>query len=111
MYVLIDLDPNFTDVDETSPLRIAAHNGSADILKLLLFHGAKDELDANGCNIVFYAAKGEHIDCLQELAAADIYVDFDVVSLNGKQPDSSLDPMSQAAQFIKITRNNQRVPG
>ncbi|ETO33666.1 hypothetical protein RFI_03434, partial [Reticulomyxa filosa] len=77
----LKLNPNFQDKSMMTPLRWAAYLGYKNILKDLLTHQAEDLLDEYGQNVVFYAAKKGHIECLDLLAKAN--ADFSVRNNEG----------------------------
>jgi len=99
------VDPNFSDKDNMTPLRWAAFNGFKECLKELLMHGARDDVDQFGQNIVFYAAKNGHIDCLKLLEAENI--NFNIVNYEGQTAtDKTTD--ETCIQYINQVRQIQQ---
>ncbi|ETO21257.1 ankyrin repeat protein, partial [Reticulomyxa filosa] len=105
-YLLRDLklNPNFQDKAMMTPLRWAAYLGFKQILKELLIHQADDPLDDYGQNVVFYAAKKGHIECLDLLAKAD--ADFNIRNNEGV---TALEKAcnKETARFIKKVREQK----
>lgn len=98
------VDPNFVDKDDMTPLRWAVFNGFKSVCKELLIGGAQDEVDPFGQNIVFYAAKNNHLHILQLLQKAN--ADFCVVNFEGQTATDKTDN-AQIIQFIRSVRNIQ----
>jgi len=99
------IDPNFPDKDNMTPLRWAAFNGYKQCLKELLLHGARDDLDQFGQNIVFYASRNGHLDCLELLKKAN--ADFSVVNYEGlSASDKTTD--KACSRFINQVRQMQQ---
>lgn len=59
------------DTHGFTPLRVAARNGDAQMMRLLLLKGAdKDELDAQGFSVLYATAERGHLSGVQVLLAA-----------------------------------------
>ena len=98
------VDPNFTDKDEMTPLRWAAFNGFKLVTKFLLLFGARDDPDQFGQNIVFYAAKNNHIHILELLKKAN--ADFCIVNFEGQTATDKTNN-KETIQYIQSVRNIQ----
>ena len=62
------LDPNPRDDTNRTPLHWAAAIGNANLVQLLIKHGADDSLlDSNGATPLHYAAQHGRIDCITAL--------------------------------------------
>jgi len=101
----LKVDANFTDSDGMTPLRWAAVFGHREMTKVLLVNGARDDLDANGENVVFYAAKHSKLDILQLLKKAN--ADFCVVNHSGQSATDKTED-EETVHFIKNVRNAQQ---
>ena len=98
------IDPNFTDKDEMTPLRWAAFNGFKLVTKELLIGGARDDPDQFGQNIVFYAAKNNHLHILELLKKAN--ADFCIVNFEGQTATDKTNNKG-TKQYIQEVRNIQ----
>ena len=99
-----NIDPNFSDKDEMTPLRWSAYNGYKSIVKQLILAGARDDLDRFGQNIVFYAATNNHLHILKLLQKAN--ASFNVVNYEGQSATDKTNHQ-QTIQFILNVRNQQ----
>ena len=64
-------DVNATDYDFRSPLHVAAANGATDMVKFLLDHGAKQQLDRFGGLPVHDAMRQDHYEVVKLLRGAE----------------------------------------
>jgi len=99
------VDPNVVDKDNMTPLRWAAFNGFKECLKELLLNGARDDLDPFGQNIVFYAAKNGHLDCLDLLKKAN--ADFNVVNREGQTASDKTTDNECVQYILQVCRMQQ----
>merc|ERR1740123_2264430 len=98
------LNPNFADKDGMTPLRWAVAKGYKSVCKELLIGGARDDVDQFGENIVFYAAKSNHVHILQLLQKAN--ADFSIIYNKGLSATDKTNNL-ETIQFIQNVRNVQ----
>lgn len=86
---------NSVDKGGRAPIHLAAENGHADIIKLLLAHHAQiDETDSRGWTPLHYSIENRHYSAVQLLLnhGADVNKDID------KSPPGRVSPLLRAAR-------------